>query len=92
MKSMELATRWVREQSTLPPLFCSGEARMLVVELGIWVIPLTLVFVPCRRIVLLLSRLQELRRTMMRPRLVITSREEDMWSRLSRLNSMAFML
>uniref|UniRef100_A0A452YNT7 Uncharacterized protein n=5 Tax=Triticinae TaxID=1648030 RepID=A0A452YNT7_AEGTS len=90
---MELATRWVREQSTLPPFFCSsGGASMLVVELGIWVIPLTLVFVPCRRIVLLLSRLQELRRTMMRPRLVITSREEDMWSRLSRLNSMAFML
>ena len=89
---MELATDGC-ESKALPPFFCSGgEARMLVVELGIWVIPLTLVFVPCRRIVLLLSRLQELRRTMMRPRLVITSREEDMWSRLSRLNSMAFML
>jgi hypothetical protein len=64
----------------------------LVVELGIWVIPLTLVLVPCRRIVLLLTRLQELYRSMTAPRLVITSREEDMWSRLSRLNSMAFMM
>jgi hypothetical protein len=65
---------------------------MLVVELGIWVIPLTLVLVPCRRIVLLLTKLQELYRSMTAPRLVITSREEDMWSRLSRLNSMAFMM
>uniref|UniRef100_A0ACD5U4N3 Uncharacterized protein n=1 Tax=Avena sativa TaxID=4498 RepID=A0ACD5U4N3_AVESA len=66
---------------------------MLVVELGVWVIPLTLVFVPCRRIVVLLARLQELYRSMTTvPRLVITSREEDMWSRLARLNSMAFMM
>jgi hypothetical protein len=65
---------------------------MLVVELGIWVIPLTLVFVPCRRIVLLLTRLQELYRSMTVPRLAITSREEDMWTRLARLNSMAFMM
>jgi hypothetical protein len=48
---------------------------MLVVELGIWVIPLTLVLVPCRRIVLLLTRLQELYRTMTAPRLVLTTRE-----------------
>jgi hypothetical protein len=29
---------------------------------------------------------------MMVPRLAITSREEDMWTRLARLNSMAFMM
>uniref|UniRef100_A0ACD5TN17 Uncharacterized protein n=1 Tax=Avena sativa TaxID=4498 RepID=A0ACD5TN17_AVESA len=65
---------------------------MPVVELGVWAIPLTLVFVPCRRIVVLLTRLQELYRSMTVPRLVITSREEDMWTRLARLNSMAFMM
>jgi hypothetical protein len=58
---------------------------MLVVELGVWVIP-------CRRIVLLVTRLQELYRNMTVPRLVITSREEDRWSRLARVNSMAFMM
>jgi hypothetical protein len=58
---------------------------MLVVELGVWVIP-------CRRIVLLVTRLQEMYRNMMVPRLVVTSREEDRWSRLARVNSMAFMM
>jgi hypothetical protein len=58
---------------------------MLVVELGVWVIP-------CRRIVLLVTRLQEMYQNMMVPRLVVTSREEDRWSRLARVNSMAFMM
>ncbi|KAF0929780.1 hypothetical protein E2562_024464 [Oryza meyeriana var. granulata] len=41
---------------------------MLVVELGVWLVPLTLFFVPCRQIVLLLKRLQEFHRSMTRPR------------------------
>jgi hypothetical protein len=61
---------------------------MLVLDLGVWFIPLTLVLVPCRRIVLLLSRLEELRRTMARPRLATA----DMWTRFATLNSMAFMV
>ncbi|KAF8698452.1 hypothetical protein HU200_035192 [Digitaria exilis] len=62
---------------------------MLVVDLGVWLIPLTLVLVPCRRIVLLLSRLEELRRSMAaRPRLATA----DMWARFATLNSMAFMV
>ncbi|KAG8084092.1 hypothetical protein GUJ93_ZPchr0010g9757 [Zizania palustris] len=60
---------------------------MLVVELGIWLIPLTLVFVPCRRIVLLLKRLQEFHRSMTQQSLT----SADMVSRFSRLNSMALM-
>jgi hypothetical protein len=63
--------------------------EMLVVDLAVWLIPLTFVLVPCRRIVLLLSRLEELRRSMMtRPRLPAA----DMWTRFATLNSMAFML
>jgi hypothetical protein len=62
---------------------------MLVVDVGIWLIPLTLVIVPCRRIVLLLSRFEELRRSMMtRPRRTTA----DMWNRFATLNSMAFMV
>ncbi|PAN48844.1 hypothetical protein GQ55_9G424700 [Panicum hallii var. hallii] len=62
---------------------------MLVVDLGVWFIPLTLVIVPCRRIVLLLSRLEELRRSVARRPRAATA---DMWSRFATLNSMAFML
>uniref|UniRef100_A0A0D9XLP9 Uncharacterized protein n=1 Tax=Leersia perrieri TaxID=77586 RepID=A0A0D9XLP9_9ORYZ len=62
---------------------------MLVVELGVWLIPFTLVFVPCRRIVLLLKRLQEFHRSMTRPRRI----SGDMISRFSGLhNSLVFVL
>ena len=62
---------------------------MLVVDLGVWFIPLTLVIVPCRRIALLLSRLEELHRSVVwRPRLATA----DMWSRFATLNSMALIV
>jgi len=62
---------------------------MLVVDLGVWFIPLTLVIVPCRRIVLLLSRLEELRRSVVRRPRFATA---DMWSRFATLNSMALIV
>uniref|UniRef100_J3N481 Uncharacterized protein n=1 Tax=Oryza brachyantha TaxID=4533 RepID=J3N481_ORYBR len=61
---------------------------MMVMELGILLIPLTLVFAPCRRLVLLLRRLQELQRSIMHPSFT----SGDMLSRFSSLNSMALML
>ncbi|KAG8092334.1 hypothetical protein GUJ93_ZPchr0012g20957 [Zizania palustris] len=83
-KEREAALGKRREESKLQTV----AGAMLLVELGVWLIPLTLVFVPCRRIVLLLQRLQELHRSLTQPR--ITS--ADMLSRFSRLNSMAMML
>uniref|UniRef100_A0A0E0M9W8 Uncharacterized protein n=1 Tax=Oryza punctata TaxID=4537 RepID=A0A0E0M9W8_ORYPU len=66
---------------------------MLVVELGVWIIPLTLFFVPCRRIVLLLKRLQEFHRSMTRPRRPQRRASADMLSRFSGLNNnMVFVL
>ncbi|KAF0930500.1 hypothetical protein E2562_032923 [Oryza meyeriana var. granulata] len=63
---------------------------MLVVELGVWLILLTLFFVPCRRIVLLLKRLQEFHRSMTRPRRHTSA---DMLGRFAGLNnSMVFVL
>ncbi|EAY79252.1 hypothetical protein EE612_052364 [Oryza sativa] len=63
---------------------------MLVVELGVWLIPLTLFFVPCRRIVLLLKQLQGFHRSMTRPRRRTSA---DMLSRFSGLNdNMVFVL
>uniref|UniRef100_A0A0E0IVB7 Uncharacterized protein n=1 Tax=Oryza nivara TaxID=4536 RepID=A0A0E0IVB7_ORYNI len=56
---------------------------MLVVELGVWLIPLTLFFFPCRRIVLLLKQLQGFHRSMTRPRRRASA---DMLSRFSGLN------
>lgn len=58
-----------------------------MIDLGIWLIPLALVLVPCRRIALLLSRLEELGRSVTGPRLPTA----DMWARFATLNSMAFM-
>ncbi|CAL5015584.1 unnamed protein product [Urochloa decumbens] len=42
---------------------------MLILDLAIWIIPVTLVLVPCRRLVVLVARLQELEQCIMRPRL-----------------------
>uniref|UniRef100_A0A0D3HFS2 Uncharacterized protein n=3 Tax=Oryza TaxID=4527 RepID=A0A0D3HFS2_9ORYZ len=61
---------------------------MPVMELGILLIPLTLVFVPCRRIVLFLKRLQEFHRSITHPSFT----SADMLSRFSSFNSMALML
>uniref|UniRef100_J3N483 Uncharacterized protein n=1 Tax=Oryza brachyantha TaxID=4533 RepID=J3N483_ORYBR len=61
---------------------------MLVVELGVWLIPLTLFFVPCRRVVFLLKRLQEFHRSMTRPRRRASA---DMLSRFAGINNSMFL-
>jgi hypothetical protein len=41
---------------------------MLILDLAIWIITMTLVFVPCRRLVVLVARVQELEECIMRAR------------------------
>ncbi|THU65511.1 hypothetical protein C4D60_Mb05t04440 [Musa balbisiana] len=65
-----------------------GCGAMLILELGIWVIPLTLIFAPCRRLVHLVAELQRVGESMMRPR----SASPAIWSRLERLNSVALII
>lgn len=61
---------------------------MLLLELGIWIIPFTLVLAPCRRLVLLVSRIQGFRECVLRSR----STSPAIWSRLARLNTMTFVI
>ncbi|KQK00602.1 hypothetical protein BRADI_3g50605v3 [Brachypodium distachyon] len=56
---------------------------MLILVLGIWILPVTLIFAPCRRLVLLVAKLQELEASIMRTR----SSSPAMWSRLARLQT-----
>ncbi|CAN6235825.1 unnamed protein product [Urochloa humidicola] len=66
-----------------------AEARgeMLILDLAIWIIPVTLVLVPCRRLV---ARLQELEQCIMRPR----SPPPDSWAwgRVGGLHTMSIMM
>jgi hypothetical protein len=41
---------------------------MLILELGVCIIPVTLILVPARRLVLLVAKLQELEQCIRRPR------------------------
>ncbi|KAF3321269.1 hypothetical protein FCM35_KLT14522 [Carex littledalei] len=59
---------------------------LMILELGIWLIPLTLVLAPIRRFVLLISKIQQLHASMSGPRFS----SPDMWSRLARLDTMTF--
>ncbi|CAL9766750.1 unnamed protein product, partial [Musa acuminata subsp. burmannicoides] len=61
---------------------------MLLLELGIWIIPFTLVLAPCRRLVFLVSRIQGFRECVLRSR----STSPAIWSRLARLNTMTFVI
>ncbi|CAL9176354.1 unnamed protein product [Musa hybrid cultivar] len=65
-----------------------GCGAMLILELGIWVIPLTLIFAPCRRLVHLVAELQRVGESMMRPR----AASPAIWSRMERLNSVALII
>ncbi|URE07474.1 hypothetical protein MUK42_01024 [Musa troglodytarum] len=56
---------------------------MLILELGIWIVPLTLVLAPCRRLVLLVARITQIHQCVARSR----SRPPAFWSRLARLHS-----
>lgn len=57
---------------------------MLILELGIWVLPVTLFIAPCRRFTLLVAKLQELRRSMAAPRRAVP----NLRSHLGRLPSL----
>ncbi|KAL6652280.1 hypothetical protein ACP70R_011205 [Stipagrostis hirtigluma subsp. patula] len=61
---------------------------MLLLDLAIWIIPVTLVLVPCRRLVVLIARLQELEECIMRPR----SLPPDSWNRIGGLHTMSIMM
>ncbi|RWV80170.1 hypothetical protein GW17_00058599 [Ensete ventricosum] len=61
---------------------------MLLLGLGIWIIPFTLVLAPCRRLVLLVSRIQGFREFVLRSR----STSPAIWSRFARLNTMTFVI
>jgi hypothetical protein len=63
---------------------------MLILDLAIWIIPMTLVFVPCRRLVVLVARLQELEECIMRPR--PPPPESLAWGRVGGLHAMSLMM
>ncbi|KAI0500957.1 hypothetical protein KFK09_019175 [Dendrobium nobile] len=61
---------------------------MLILELGILIIPFSLLLSPpCRRFVLLVSKLQLLRTAIVR-----SSSSPVFWNQLSRLNDMTFII
>ncbi|KAF3324708.1 hypothetical protein FCM35_KLT10865 [Carex littledalei] len=62
---------------------------MLILELGIWALPFTLLVAPIRRLVCLVAKIQRLFATM-----ATTSRSqyEGIWTRLSRLDSSTILI
>lgn len=67
---------------------------MLILELGACIIPMTLIFVPLRRLVLLVAKLQELEECFTRPRpMPMPPRmSPEMYGRMSALHTMAIMV
>ena len=66
---------------------------MLILDLAIWIIPVTLVFVPCRRLVVLVARLQELEECIMRPRPPPPPLMDSWaWGRVGGLHTMSVMM
>ncbi|PAN07407.1 hypothetical protein GQ55_1G325500 [Panicum hallii var. hallii] len=61
---------------------------MLIFALGIWIIPMTLIFAPCRRLVLLVARLQQIEASIMRTR----SSPPAVWSRIARIHTLSITL
>ncbi|KAF7085151.1 hypothetical protein CFC21_088631 [Triticum aestivum] len=61
---------------------------LTLLELGIWILPVTRIFTPCRRLVLLLDNLQQLKESIMRTR----SSSPAIWSRLARLQTITVTL
>lgn len=61
---------------------------MLILELGIWIIPMTLIFAPCRRLVLLIAKLQQLEASIMHTR----SSSPAIWSRIARIQTLSMTL
>lgn len=64
------------------------KAAMLILALGLWLIPMTLIFAPCRRLVLLVAKLQELRASFMRGR----SSYPAAWSLVTRIQTISITL
>ncbi|KAF0894484.1 hypothetical protein E2562_039196 [Oryza meyeriana var. granulata] len=60
-----------------------------MLELGIWIIPMTLVFVPCRRLVVLIAKLQQLEECIARRGPPLSP---ETWSRVARLPTMTIMV
>ncbi|KAG1359257.1 hypothetical protein COCNU_08G007030 [Cocos nucifera] len=60
---------------------------MLILELGIWIIPFTLVIAPCRRLVVLIDKLQQLWTTITSS----LSRPPAVWRRMARLETTVLM-
>ena len=68
---------------------------MLILELGACIIPMTLIFVPARRLVLLVAKLQELEECFRRPRPLspgMPQMSAEMYGRMSSLHTMAIMV
>ncbi|CAM0903488.1 unnamed protein product [Alopecurus aequalis] len=69
---------------------------MLILELGACIIPVTLIFVPPRRLVLLVAKLQELGKCIRRPRPLASEMplqmSPEMWSLMSNAHTMAIMV
>ncbi|KAF7017898.1 hypothetical protein CFC21_031251 [Triticum aestivum] len=65
---------------------------MLILELGACIIPMTLIFVPLRRLVLLVAKLQELEECFMRPRPPPPHMSAEMYGHMSTLHTMAIMV
>ncbi|KAM3315651.1 hypothetical protein ACQJBY_034027 [Aegilops geniculata] len=70
---------------------------MLILELGACIIPMTLIFVPARRLVLLVAKLQELEECFRRPRPLspgvgMAQMSAEMYGRMSSLHTMAIMV
>ena len=61
---------------------------MLIFALGIWIIPMMLIFAPCRRLVLLVARLQQIEASIMRTR----SSPPAVWSRIARIQTLTITL
>ncbi|KAL5213693.1 hypothetical protein ABZP36_002845 [Zizania latifolia] len=61
---------------------------MLILEVGVWIIPMTLVFVPCRRLVPLVAKLQQLEECISRRRSLLSP---EIWSRVARLHTASVM-
>lgn len=82
-------TRVVRWRKPNPQKFRAlHKAAMLIFGLGVWIIPMTLIFAPCRRLVLLVVKFQELEASIMRSR----SSYPEVWSRIARIQTISITL
>jgi hypothetical protein len=78
-----------RELSSVPEKLQKphrNQVAMLILELGIWIIPL--IFAPCRRLVLLVAKLQQLEASIMHTR----SSPPAIWSRIARIQTLSMTL